>query len=197
MTVRLHAPAEGKPAGETYTGDNEKWLVANGVASWVGEPPAGADELLLADDPTNPANREAPDEPLPGLGDSENAAELGQRGNPADLAGDPSRLAGDVAGSSFAQADASQAQPTVDSQATVFTQRVDPNVNPHTDDPTVPDSRYAAPVNPEAGVMQDGDDPKDFTVAQVQAHLASASDEERDRVLEAEAAGKNRATLVG
>lgn len=44
--------------------------------------------------------------------------------------------------------------------------------------------------------MQTGDDPADFTVDQVNAHLATAEDDERDRVLAAErdtdAGGKAR-----
>ena len=40
-------------------------------------------------------------------------------------------------------------------------------------------------------------DPADYTVAEVQTYLATADDAESARVLTAEAAGKNRTTLVG
>lgn len=45
--------------------------------------------------------------------------------------------------------------------------------------------------------MKTGDDPKDFKVQEVNDYLAQADDHERNRVLEAEVAGKNRATIVG
>lgn len=45
--------------------------------------------------------------------------------------------------------------------------------------------------------MKSGDDPKDFKVQEVNDYLAQADDHERNRVLEAEVAGKNRSTIVG
>lgn len=45
--------------------------------------------------------------------------------------------------------------------------------------------------------MQAGDDPADFTVDQVQAHLATADDTEQERVLQAERDGRARVSLVG
>lgn len=66
MTVRLHQPVEGKAAGETYSGEREDWLVAQGYASREGDM---TDKTLLRDveadkDPTLAQNREAPgDEP--------------------------------------------------------------------------------------------------------------------------------------
>lgn len=45
--------------------------------------------------------------------------------------------------------------------------------------------------------MQAGDDPADFTVEQVQAHLASTDDDERARVLAAETGGKGRKGVTG
>jgi len=44
--------------------------------------------------------------------------------------------------------------------------------------------------------MAEGSDPGDFTVKEVQAYLAGASEEEKTRVLAAEADGKNRPSLV-
>lgn len=49
----------------------------------------------------------------------------------------------------------------------------------------------------DAGGMRDGDDPANFTISQVTAHLDQASDTERTRVLDAERAGKNRKGIVG
>lgn len=46
-----------------------------------------------------------------------------------------------------------------------------------------------------ADAMKDGDDPKDFGVAEVNEYLKNASPEERDRVLAAEEGGKNRSTV--
>jgi trigger factor len=45
--------------------------------------------------------------------------------------------------------------------------------------------------------MAAGDDPADFKVEEVQAYLAGADDAEKERVLAAEAAGKNRSTITG
>lgn len=45
--------------------------------------------------------------------------------------------------------------------------------------------------------MQTGDDPGDFTVEQVQAHLDGADKDERTRVLDAERAGKARVGILG
>lgn len=50
---------------------------------------------------------------------------------------------------------------------------------------------------PERKGMSAGDDPADFTVAEVQAYLSSADDVETERVLTAEAAGKNRSSITG
>lgn len=48
-----------------------------------------------------------------------------------------------------------------------------------------------------ARVMTAGDDPNDFTVDQVNAYLKTASDEEKERVLQAERDGQARKTIVG
>lgn len=45
--------------------------------------------------------------------------------------------------------------------------------------------------------MSAGDDPGEYKVEEVQAYLASADDQERDRVLAAERDGKGRSGLVG
>lgn len=55
------------------------------------------------------------------------------------------------------------------------------------------ESQDAAPQR----VMAAGDDPGDFKVDEVQAYLASADEDEKTRVLEAEAAGKNRSSITG
>ena len=44
--------------------------------------------------------------------------------------------------------------------------------------------------------MKTGDDPKDFTVDQVNAHLSSADDDERGRVLQAERDGEGRKGIL-
>lgn len=49
----------------------------------------------------------------------------------------------------------------------------------------------------EPKVMGEGDDPADFTVDQVNAYLEEASEEEVDRVLEAERAGEARKGILG
>jgi hypothetical protein len=49
----------------------------------------------------------------------------------------------------------------------------------------------------EPKAMAAGDDPADFKVEEVQAYLAGADDAEKERVLAAEAAGKNRTSLTG
>jgi hypothetical protein len=54
-----------------------------------------------------------------------------------------------------------------------------------------------AATEPERAGMSVGDDPADFTVAEVQAYLAGADDAEKERVLAAEAASKNRSTITG
>jgi hypothetical protein len=59
-----------------------------------------------------------------------------------------------------------------------------------------PSAPSRQPAAPPVRTMSDGDDPGDFTVEQVNAHLANADDAERTRVIEAEAAGKNRASIT-
>lgn len=135
MPVILHSPAEGKQPGETYTGEREAWLVANGYARWDGAEPENV-KLLLANDPTNPANREKPDSYKP-ANTAVNAQQ--DRADINSTAGNPSVLRGTPADSEFGQADASQARPTGDSQAAFLTDRRDPNVNPHEDDASVAD----------------------------------------------------------
>lgn len=49
----------------------------------------------------------------------------------------------------------------------------------------------------DESAMKEGDDPDDFNVAQVNAHLESASDEEKERVLQAERDGQARKGIVG
>jgi len=49
----------------------------------------------------------------------------------------------------------------------------------------------------DTAVMQEGDDPADFNVGPVNTYLESASDEEKERVLQAERDGKNRSSIVG
>jgi hypothetical protein len=49
----------------------------------------------------------------------------------------------------------------------------------------------------EPTAMAAGDDPADFKVEAVQAYLAGADDAEKERVLAAETAGKNRSTITG
>jgi hypothetical protein len=44
--------------------------------------------------------------------------------------------------------------------------------------------------------MQDGDDPADFTVPQVNAHLQTADEDERERVIEAEEDGEARKGIL-
>jgi hypothetical protein len=66
MSVKLHQPVEGKGAGESYSGEREDWLVAQGYASRED----GVDKHLITDvkakdDPTLAANREAPGEKPP------------------------------------------------------------------------------------------------------------------------------------
>lgn len=61
MPVTLTSPVEGKKVGETYSGEREDWLVANGYAARAGD----FDGLHVTDvdatqDPTLAANREAP-----------------------------------------------------------------------------------------------------------------------------------------
>jgi hypothetical protein len=55
----------------------------------------------------------------------------------------------------------------------------------------------AATPESEPTAMAAGDDPAAFTVAEVQAFLAGADDAEKERVLAAEAASKNRSTITG
>lgn len=50
---------------------------------------------------------------------------------------------------------------------------------------------------PEPKVMGEGDDPADFTVDQVNAYLEEASEEEVDRVLDAEREGEARKGILG
>lgn len=66
MSVILTSPVEGKDVGETYSGEREDWLVANGYAAR----PGATDGLHMSDvdakdDPTLAANREAPVEDGP------------------------------------------------------------------------------------------------------------------------------------
>lgn len=57
--------------------------------------------------------------------------------------------------------------------------------------------RAAASGSKDDEVMEEGDDPGDFNVGPVNTYLETASDEERERVLEAERDGKNRSSIVG
>lgn len=65
MTVEITSEVFGKKPGETYTGAMEAWLLANGYAkqagyTGVGVASTGATGVAPANDPRNPANREAP-----------------------------------------------------------------------------------------------------------------------------------------
>jgi hypothetical protein len=65
VTVTIHSEVFGKQPGETYTGAMEAWLLAEGYASEVdyegpGVDNTGATSVAPANDPRNPANREAP-----------------------------------------------------------------------------------------------------------------------------------------
>lgn len=65
MTVELTSPVLGKGVGDTYTGDLEGWLLANGYAkqdgyTGPGVSNTGAVDVAPDSDPTNPANREDP-----------------------------------------------------------------------------------------------------------------------------------------
>lgn len=65
MTVTLTSPVLGKAVGETYTGDLEDWLLAQGYAKQDGYTGAGVSNTGVTDvtpdeDPTNAENREAP-----------------------------------------------------------------------------------------------------------------------------------------
>ncbi len=65
MTVEITSEVFGKVPGETYTGAMEAWLLANGYAkqagyTGVGVANTGSTGVAPANDPRNPANREAP-----------------------------------------------------------------------------------------------------------------------------------------
>lgn len=65
MTVTLTSPAMGLAVGDTYTGTLEAWLLANGYAEQAGYTGpgvsnTGATDVLPAEDPLLPENREAP-----------------------------------------------------------------------------------------------------------------------------------------
>lgn len=60
--------------------------------------------------------------------------------------------------------------------------------------PEVPEEQPAPESGPEAPVQFD---PNEHTVAEIQEHLASADEAEKERVLAAEADGQARKTLVG
>ncbi len=64
MTVEITSEVFGKVPGETYTGAMEAWLLANGYAkqagyTGVGVANTGSTGVAPANDPRNPANREA------------------------------------------------------------------------------------------------------------------------------------------
>lgn len=63
MTVQLTSPVLGKAVGDSYTGDLEPWLLAQGYAKRVGYTGPGVantgpTDVLPAQDPTLPENRE-------------------------------------------------------------------------------------------------------------------------------------------
>lgn len=65
MTVTITSEVFGKKPGETYTGAMEAWLLAEGYAKQAGYTGpgvsnSGATDVAPANDPRNPANREAP-----------------------------------------------------------------------------------------------------------------------------------------
>jgi hypothetical protein len=65
MTVTITSEVFGKVPGETYTGAQEAWLLANGYASQAdyegaGVANTGTTGVAPANDPRNPDNREAP-----------------------------------------------------------------------------------------------------------------------------------------
>lgn len=64
--VTLHQPAEGLDRGDTYSGPNEDWLVANGYAS-RGKDADGlhSTTVEIKNDPMDPRNREAAGEEPP------------------------------------------------------------------------------------------------------------------------------------
>lgn len=75
MSVKLTSPVLGQGVGYIYTGNLESWLLAQGYAkrdadtnptsySGVGVANTGAAADTVANDPTDPANREAPYFPL-------------------------------------------------------------------------------------------------------------------------------------
>lgn len=69
MTVEITSPVLGKAVGETYTGELESWLLAQGYAKQAGYTGPGVSNTGAADDvpandPRLPANREAPYFPL-------------------------------------------------------------------------------------------------------------------------------------
>lgn len=69
MAVTLTSPVLGQEPGYVYTGELEPWLLANGYAkqdayAGPGVDNTGAAGVALAEDPREPANREAPYFPL-------------------------------------------------------------------------------------------------------------------------------------
>lgn len=96
MAVELTSPAEGKQAGESYSGPNEEWLVANGYATRSGDDSDNhLNTTVTADsDPTNADNREAPDAERVEYGgkkvrksEAKNAPEVGA-GEPVHIEGE-------------------------------------------------------------------------------------------------------------
>lgn len=59
------------------------------------------------------------------------------------------------------------------------------------------EAKAKAEAGASGGGMSAGDDPADYTVAEVNAYLATADDDEHERVLDAEVAGKNRTGITG
>lgn len=69
MTVEITSPVLGKAVGETYTGDLESWLLAQGYAKQAayagpGVSNTGAASVDLTKDPREAENREVPYFPL-------------------------------------------------------------------------------------------------------------------------------------
>lgn len=78
--VTLHQPAEGLDRGDTYSGPNEEWLVANGYASRAkGEDGLHVTAGQAKNDQTLRENREAPDKAPPTT-------------DVADISGNPERF---------------------------------------------------------------------------------------------------------
>lgn len=75
MSVKLTSPVLGQAVGFIYTGNLEDWLLAQGYAkrdadttptsyNGVGTKNTGVTDVVPAEDPRNPANRERPFYPL-------------------------------------------------------------------------------------------------------------------------------------